>query len=797
VTIDRAIVSLYRHKRQGRNPADFCHRWDFFSTHFQDMPKVLALILKFGIAVLMCGVFSIAMNLPANAAPPPPIDALILVRANTIAEMDQAVDFIRARGGRVLVTIAPNALFVDLPTTGTAGWVGQRGIEIIATTQVDAEATTIQYGEQAGLAARAWNQMLATLREPDTSAPPGMTPLNDALIPSDRPPRAPAVPSAPPTSSQTSEFLYGSVQVDVFLPESNGGTENWTTTMRDNVVAEVTAGVTWWASAATQGGRPSANLSFNLTFHTPFNEPSIVATNYEPIANNHPTSSSLLWIGDILSHLGYSASISGARAYVNAQRVAAGRDWAFAIFVANSLNDSDGLFADGYFAYAYLNGPYMVLTYDNDGWGISRMEMVTAHEMGHIFGALDEYAESGCTTTETSGYLNVANTNCENGTPTEHSIMRGSSSQLIAYPNYQASTPVRGMIGWRDSDSDGLYDVVDTSVQLSASRTSGGTAGQPATYSGTATDIPWDSPTHTDTSLNEIVLVQFRVDGGAWSNATAGDGAFDEYSESFSVTTAALGGGTHTIEIQACNSVGNCSSWTDTINVSGGSSCYTLTANINPSNGGSANANPLPNCGAQYNSGTSVAVTPSPNTDYVFQSWSGCDSVVGMTCNVTMNANKIVTANFVPMNDDFNNAFVIGSNSYTRSQRVDGATTAADDPSFTCISGQRVNSVWYRFVAPSDGTLTTNTFSSSYDTVLAIWTGTRGALTSRGCNDDYVSGSNFQSQVQIAATGGTTYYIEVAAYSAPASPATLNFALSFAAAGGGTTYYQYIPFIKK
>lgn len=751
-------------------------------------------------AVIIGSWFFFALASPANAAPPPPIDALIFVRANTITAMDQAVDFIRARGGRVLVTIAPNSLFVDLPTTDTANWIGQAGIAIIATTQVDADAIAIQYGEQASLAARAWNQMLSTAREPDSSAPPGRVPRDDVLIPPDHSPREPTTPNAPPTSSQTSEFLYGNVQVDVFLPESNGtinpNTEDWTTTMRDNVVTEVTAGVTWWANAATQGGRPSANLTFNLTFHTPFNEPSIVATGYEPIVNNRPTSSSLLWIGNILTNLGYSSTLSGARSYVNNRRGATGRDWAFAVFVANSLNDSDGLFADGYFAYAYLNGPYMVLTYDNDGWGIGRMEMVTAHEMGHIFGALDEYAESGCAVTDTSGYLNVANTNCENGSPTEHSIMRNASSQQIAYPNFQASTPVRGMVGWRDSDSDGLYDVVDTSVQLSAARTSGGTAGQPATYSGTATDIPWDSPTHIDTSLNEIVLVQFRVDGGAWSNATAGDGAFDEYSESFNVTTAGLAAGTHTVEIQACNSVGNCTSWTDTINVSG-SSCYTLTANINPSNGGSANPSPAPNCGAQYNSGTAVAVTPSPSIDYLFQSWSGCDSVVGTTCNVTMNATKTVTANFVPTNDDFNNLFVVGSNSYTRSQRVDGATTAADDPSFTCVTGQRTNSVWYRFSAPSDGTLTTNTFSSNYDTVLAIWTGARGALTNRGCNDDYISGSNLQSQVQVAATGGTTYYIEIAAYFAPASPATLNFALSFAAAGSGTTYYQYIPFIKK
>lgn len=72
--------------------------------------------------------------------------------------------------------------------------------------------------------------------------------------------------------------MYGSVQVDLFLPESNGSldsnSESWTTPRRDQVVSEVTAGLTWWA--ATQGSKPSANLSFNITTYDPFNAYSTV-----------------------------------------------------------------------------------------------------------------------------------------------------------------------------------------------------------------------------------------------------------------------------------------------------------------------------------------------------------------------------------------------------------------------------------------------------------------------------------------------------------------------------------------
>jgi hypothetical protein len=311
------------------------------------------------------------------------------------------------------------------------------------------------------------------------------------------------------------------------------------------VVSEITAGLTWWAAAAIQGGQPSANLSFNLTFHTPFNEPAVVRTTYEPITRPHTDQK--LWMGQIMSNLGYTDYyFTAVRQYVHSRRVATGRDWGFAIFVVNSLLDLDGYFSDNYFAYSYIYGPFTVMTYDNDGWGIDRMEVVTAHETGHIFGAMDEYASSNCSDTAKSGYLGVANTNCENGDPaTEQSIMRSASSQQIAYPANLASTPARGQVGWRDSDSDGLYDVVDTDVTLTAASTSDDSDGPAAQYTGTAIDIPYDSPTRPDTSINIISLVEYRLDGGSWLPASASDGNFDSYAENYSLTTTPLPGCTN------------------------------------------------------------------------------------------------------------------------------------------------------------------------------------------------------------------------------------------------------------
>lgn len=87
------------------------------------------------------------------------------------------------------------------------------------------------------------------------------------------------------------------------------------------------------------------------------------------------------------------------------------------------------------------------------------------------------------------------------------------------------------------------------------------------------------------------------------------------------------------------------------------------------------------------------------------------------------------------------------------------ATQAGDDPSL-CVEG-RSATVWYRFVAPSAGTLTVDTFGSNYDTVLAVFTGERGALTGQACNDDF---SGVQSQVMLGVAEGQTYFIEVASY---------------------------------
>src|SRR5207237_1327713 len=51
-------------------------------------------------------------------------------------------------------------------------------------------------------------------------------------------------------------------------------------------------------------------------------------------------------------------------------------------------------------------------------------------------------------------------------------------------------------------------------------------------------------------------------------------------------------------------------------------------------------------CAAPYDSGTMVTLTASANGGSTFGGWSGCDTVSGTTCTVTMNASRSVTATF-------------------------------------------------------------------------------------------------------------------------------------------------------
>lgn len=91
-------------------------------------------------------------------------------------------------------------------------------------------------------------------------------------------------------------------------------------------------------------------------------------------------------------------------------------------------------------------------------------------------------------------------------------------------------------------------------------------------------------------------------------------------------------------------------------------------------------------------------------------------------------------------------------------------TESPTDPVLGCMWGnpsrpQGYRTAWYRFVAPYSAKVTVNTFFSTYDTVVAVYSGSCGALTQLACNDDH---QGFTSRVTVPVRRGETYYIQVA-----------------------------------
>jgi len=382
-------------------------------------------------------------------------------------------------------------------------------------------------------------------REPDKRIPKPL--VNDAFLPgdvlerertkgSDNEPMLPA-----PGFLETSEYMMGSIAVAIILPESNGTseaeTENWNATEINNVFNEIQDSLNWWASL-----EPNASVSF---VYEPLS-PRVLNTTYEPI--NHagggpPAGEEDIWVYEIMMDLGYIMGTywDKVRTFNNDMRTLLGTDWAFTIFVADSSNDSDGTFTDGSFGYAYLGGPFVVMTYDNDGWGISQMDKVTAHEVGHIFWATDEYD----VVPEDSGYLNIFDNDLSG------CVM--DTSALCASPG------TRGQIGWRDTDTDTIMDILDVPpntvlVPFFPDPTNDNTP----TYTGTATvgtinNLNSKDPLLTDTTINKIALVEYRVDAGPWTPANPVDGTWnDDDIEDYNFTIApALPDGVYTIEAKA------------------------------------------------------------------------------------------------------------------------------------------------------------------------------------------------------------------------------------------------------
>ncbi|MBE7555321.1 MAG: hypothetical protein HS126_30085 [Anaerolineales bacterium] len=484
------------------------------------------------------------------------IQTFTLLTANDRSSLTQIQQFIKDGGGQTNHILPDQALIAKVPPQLLSQLITFPGVAGVYTQAVEL-ATMDSYGPGARRFASAWNSLIT----PQPSLP-GVNFITEAqsgnhadafTAPDVSAGKESSISGASVTPGyyQTSEYMAGSVAVGIVLVESNGAvdpsTENWTSDEKQLVFNEIVTALNWWAKL-----EPKAQLSFVYDDH--FSTP--LPTSVEPITRSFTDQQ--YWISDAMKALGYNSTsyFTSVRNYDNALRTLYQTDWAFTIFVVDSSADADNYFKDGYFAYAYLGGPFLVLTYGNNGYGPGNMDAVAAHEVGHIFQALDQYGGAAQACTRRSGYLNVENQNSEASgcLSNVNSIMRG---QIYPYTLGAIDPYAAGQIGWRDSDKDNILDPLDTQLTITLSEISRNE--RQITGSGTAQIIPYPSPNRASVTINTLTGVKYRFNAGSWQPALAADGAFDETGETYHIISTPLEPGLHLLEVAAFDSAGNVS----------------------------------------------------------------------------------------------------------------------------------------------------------------------------------------------------------------------------------------------
>ena len=141
---------------------------------------------------------------------------------------------------------------------------------------------------------------------------------------------------------------------------------------------------------------------------------------------------------------------------------------------------------------------------------------------------------------------------------------------------------------------------------------------------------------------------------------------------------------------------------------------------------------------------------------------------------------RVFTSDDVPANDDFANATLLTTTTNISDMVTNiVATKEPGEPKHAGAQGG--HSVWWKWVAPGNGAVTINTTNSTFNTVLAVYTGTTVSnLTQVAANDDQNnSGGILTSQVKFTVTANTEYEIAVDGRSGSSGVAQIN--LSFSA----------------
>jgi Dockerin type I domain len=352
----------------------------------------------------------------------------------------------------------------------------------------------------------------------------------------------------------TAEFMLGRIAVTPVLLESNGqvdaNRENWDAVQISDVLAKVDDSLQWWDSLlASKTSVHDLQFVIDPTFaNTP------APTVYEPI--NRVSDDYSRWVQEFLTNQGFAGSSDledNMRDFNHSQRLKLNADWAFTIFVVNSKNDGDGTFATGGTfsrAFAFAGGLFSVVP-------STRPVSTFTHETGHVFWARDEYS-GGASYYSRRGYYDTQNVNAIDNNPDPDfiqsaSIMAAGSTLQTAYDNLVSPPSTLAMIGWQDSDSDGIFDVLDVPLKLDGVGQFNSQTGK-YSFKGfvNAATLPNknSSGLQNDITINKVARIEYRFNGGNWQTVTV----VNDYAKTLDLSISTGPRQQGTIEIRAVSS---------------------------------------------------------------------------------------------------------------------------------------------------------------------------------------------------------------------------------------------------
>ena len=330
--------------------------------------------------------------------------------------------------------------------------------------------------------------------------------------------------------NDTSAYMAGEIYVNVVLFESNGkidpDTENWTKTEIEKVVGHIKNACSWWEEMWKRK-KFVGTLHFTLGLEnaeTPFQ------TSYEPITHS-AFREDRLWICEYLNSLGYSGDKNRMLYQYTGDLIARhDADFAFSVFVVKADNDRDHYFSDNYRSYAFGQqdfnscNTYVLTAYSRPyDWYSSQS---FAHEMAHIFGAEDEYPGQG-NYNDRGGYYGVQNINAPDGNPNRNAIVPSlmNSSISTAFEQHTTSPQSLEMVGWCDSDGDGIIDVLDAPIEVTEFSSKLNMTDSKYQFSGrfTVQKVPNHNRTKAIT-INSVDRLLYRYgESGEWKAENAKD----------------------------------------------------------------------------------------------------------------------------------------------------------------------------------------------------------------------------------------------------------------------------------